>query len=87
MAYAKKLDKHITIERLLHMDIEAETAKIFAIGWSLALLTDLNYEQNHTDVGEGEVKAIIAHEIIKLKNTKKADHRYARALLQELVLD
>ena len=61
MANAKKSDKYISIERFLHIDIEAEMAKIFAIGWSLALLTDLHYEQNHTHAGEGEVKAIIAH--------------------------
>ena len=35
------------------MDIEAETAKNFAIVWSLALLTDLHHEQNHTCVRQG----------------------------------
>ena len=87
MAYANTVDKNLTMEKFFHMDIEGETSKIFAIGWSLALLTDLYYANNNIHKkGEEEVKAVIAHEVKKIQNTENSNYRHTITVLQDLVL-
>ena len=43
--HCKKIDPFLTAIKLIHMDINGKSDKIYAIGWVLATLTEIHYSK------------------------------------------
>ena len=60
-----KIDKNISAEKILHLDIQGTFEEKFAICWGLSTVTNFYYEmkKSHKPANEMNLKIILTHNI------------------------
>ena len=81
------IDKKLTAEKIIHMDIEGEKGKIYAIGWCLATITDYYYnnEKNGKTNDDKKLKLLLTHNYTTFNIIPNQQYNSTLELLKTLI--
>ena len=84
--YCTKVNKNLSAEKIIHMDIYSSNENIFAIGWCIATITEFYYgnEKMSKTSEELDLKLILTHNMKTFKYLQNSQCTNRLSLLRTL---
>ena len=87
LEYCLSIDKNLSAEKIIHMDIQGSIEQIYAIGWCLATITDFYYSNEKTSKISEEInlKLIFTHNTKTFKSVSHPQYKTTLKLVESLM--